>query len=513
MSKNKIPFTPLLAKLDELLVSESYSERTLRAMRLTFKALCNYLKAHNQDEYTLEVGDGFIEYCENELKMCKSRIERAKNIVGKLNRMLRGIEGADALLPWPITKYKLTPLLSQLYDVLIMETYSESTLRDMRFILNELHFYLKRRNLDEYTVEIGAEFVNYCANELKVCESRISRAQNIVGKLNRMLKGIEGRDALLPGLAVKFTLPLNLSDALEDYLAHSAVKGNRSTTVRNQYLVCGKFLRNLTELGCTQIQDITPEFIQTAFLSMGYIGYWERLSPFFLFLFEDGRLNRNYASLVQKRRRTMPLPTVYSPEEVMHLESSFDLTTPAGIRNYAVAVLITRYGIRSADVAALTFDNIDFNNNRLHFIQQKTDESWESELLPDVKDALLNYINNIRPAHESCSSIFMKLMPPYAPLDFGAINTMIQSQFHRTDVDSGDRKRGSRALRSSVASNMINDGISTEIVRKVLGHGTKHALRHYARIDVESMRLCPLPVPKPTGTFAKALFAKGVASV
>jgi hypothetical protein len=60
---------------------------------------------------------------------------------------------------------------------------------------------------------------------------------------------------------------------------------------------------------------------------------------------------------------------------------------------------------------------------------------------------------------------------------------------------------------------MINDGISTEIVRKVLGHGTKHALRHYARIDIESMRLCPLPVPKPTGAFAQTLYAKGAANV
>lgn len=68
---------------------------------------------------------------------------------------------------------------------------------------------------------------------------------------------------------------------------------------------------------------------------------------------------------------------------------------------------------------------------------------------------------------------------------------------------------GSRALRSSVASNMINDGISTEVVRRVLGHGTKRALKHYARIDIESMRLCPLPVPEPTGAFAGILSGKG----
>ena len=67
------------------------------------------------------------------------------------------------------------------------------------------------------------------------------------------------------------------------------------------------------------------------------------------------------------------------------------------------------------------------------------------------------------------------------------------------------KKHGSRAFRSSIASNMVNDRISTEVVRKVLGHGTKHAIRHYARMDVENMRLCPLPAPKPSGIFSELL--------
>ena len=513
MNKNKISFTPLLTKLDELLVAESYSEGTIRAMRLIFKTLHNYLKVRNLDEYTTEAGRVFIDYCEKELKMCQSSIERAKNIVGKLNRMLRGMEGRDALLPWPLTKYELSPLLSQLYEMLVSESYSDNTLRDMRFILNALQDYLKMCNLKEYTSKVGAKFIDYCSDELKICPSRISRAKNIIGKLNRILQGLEDRDALLPGFKIKFLLPQSLSDALNAYIAHCVKKGNRSTTNRNHYLVCGKFLQNLVGLGCTKIQDITSENIQAAFLMMDSMGYWHRLSPFFQFLFDEGILQRNYSTLVQYRRRAMPMPSVYSTEEVILIESSFDLTSPAGIRNYAIALLISRYGIRSADVAALTFDNIDFDNNRIHFAQQKTDDLWEVELLPEVKTALLNYIENIRIDWGEYRNIFMKLAPPYAPLDFGAINTMVQTQFKRTDVDSAERKRGSRALRSSVASNMINDGISTEIVRKVLGHGTKHALRHYARIDIESMRLCPLPVPKPAGAFAKALYAKGAANV
>jgi site-specific recombinase XerD len=105
--------------------------------------------------------------------------------------------------------------------------------------------------------------------------------------------------------------------------------------------------------------------------------------------------------------------------------------------------------------------------------------------------------------------VFVTLAPPYAPIDYRVIDTMVGSQFGRANVDVAGRRHGSRALRSSIASNMVNDGISTEVVRRILGHGTKHALKHYARVDIEGMRLCPLPVPMPTGVFAEHLIGKG----
>jgi site-specific recombinase XerD len=301
-----------------------------------------------------------------------------------------------------------------------------------------------------------------------------------------------------------------VSQVEQIYLAYSAEKGNKQTTIHAKYLVCGNFLKNLSDLGCTEIRNVTSAQVQTAFLAMGFIRYWERVGPFLQFLFDSNLAEQSYSGLVQHRRRPMPLPTVYLPEEILCIENSFDLSSSSGIRNYAIALLISRYGIRACDVAALTFDNIDFENNRLHFMQQKTDDPWESELLPEVKAALQHYIENVRPNFKEYPNVFMKLLPPYVPLDYSAVDEMMFCQFGRTEIDHADRKCGSRALRSSVASNMINDGVSTEIVRKVLGHGTKHALRHYARIDIESMRLCPLPVPEPTGTFAEILSVKGV---
>ncbi|MHB8963133.1 MAG: tyrosine-type recombinase/integrase [Saccharofermentanales bacterium] len=400
-------------------------------------------------------------------------------------------------------------LSTRLYELLEAERYSESTVRDMRFILRSMSDFMKINCLEEYSPEIGKRFVAYCVNDLRICPSRISRAKNIVGKLDRLLQGFDGRAALLPDLTRRFWLPNNLMTPLEEYLVYCAGKGNRQSTVDYKDWICNRFLKNLLKLGCTEIRELTGEDVQAAFLALGAIRYWERIGPFLRFLADSNYLKQNYSGLIQHRRHPMPQPTVYSPEEISSIEGSFDLCSPAGIRNYAITLLMSRYGIRACDVAALTFDNIDFENNRLHFIQQKTDDLWEGELFPEIKSALQRYINNVRPNAVACSSIFITLAPPYAPTDNRAINTMIWNQFGRANIDIAARRHGGRVFRSSVASNMINDGISTEVVRRVLGHGTKYALKHYARIDIESMRLCPLPVPEPTGMFANILSGKG----
>ena len=171
---------------------------------------------------------------------------------------------------------------------------------------------------------------------------------------------------------------------------------------------------------------------------------------------------------------------------------------------------MSRYGIRACDVAALTFDNVDFFNNRIHFIQQKTGEPWEAVLLPIVKTALENYTKYVRPSISNCNNIFISAHHPYTAIKSGTINTMINNQFRKTDINITEKRHGSRTLRSSIASNMVNDGISTEVVRNVLGHSSKYAIRHYTKIDIESMRICPLSVPTPDGIFKELLSRKVV---
>ena len=52
---------------------------------------------------------------------------------------------------------------------------------------------------------------------------------------------------------------------------------------------------------------------------------------------------------------------------------------------------------------------------------------------------------------------------------------------------------------------MVNTGEPYEQVRKVLGHRSPDVIKHYAKLDVERLRLCALEASPPTGFFERFL--------
>ena len=400
---------------------------------------------------------------------------------------------------------KFNDLEAHLRELFKSASYSESTVKDMDFILRAFTNYMNANGMEEFSPEIGEILIHYCRETLKVCDSRVSRAKVIVGKLNRLYQGLDGEEALWADKIVPVELPDSLSRALDSFISHCRHKGNKETTLHYKRWICSRFLKNLEMLGCQSLQSINGELIQSAFLQLGYLRYWERIGPFLRYLFESGQIQRDFSKLIVNRKKFSPQPTVYTQEEVAAIEDSVDCTTAAGVRNYAILLLLSRYGIRSRDIAALSFENLDFENDRIHFTQQKTGDLWEMELFPEVKAALQDYILTARPKIQNCQNVFLTTMIPYKPLDSYAINTAVGIMVAKSDVNIAEKRHGSRAFRSSIASNMVNDKVSTEVVRKVLGHGTKHAIRHYVRMDIENMRLCPLPAPKPSGIFSEML--------
>lgn len=81
----------------------------------------------------------------------------------------------------------------------------------------------------------------------------------------------------------------------------------------------------------------------------------------------------------------------------------------------------------------------------------------------------------------------------------------------KSGVEPNGRRHGSHIFRSFAANSMVNDGVSYEVVRHVLGHSDPNVIQHYAALDLNNLRQCALLAPEPTG-FLKELL-EGRASI
>lgn len=86
------------------------------------------------------------------------------------------------------------------------------------------------------------------------------------------------------------------------------------------------------------------------------------------------------------------IPSSYSKQEVEHILSSVDRGNPLGKRDYAILLLLMRLGIRSGDIQNLKFENLDWENEKIHFVQHKTKNPVSLPLLEDVGQAIIDYL-------------------------------------------------------------------------------------------------------------------------
>ena len=299
-------------------------------------------------------------------------------------------------------------------------------------------------------------------------------------------------------------LPPGLENLLEDYRRHCEKNGLRDGSIALYLKEDRWFLHNLAQCGCEDAPQINSSGIVTACLKLTSNSYLSTVRTFLRFLADGGYTDRDYSYVVPPYKRPQPIPSVYSEDEIRQMELGVNRRIPVGKRDYAILLLATRLGLRLGDIRKLSFNKLDFQNDVIRLVQQKTDAPLELPMVPELKSALLDYIENGRPDVDS-PVVFRLSYPPYSELTQTGIDACFKRVMHKAGIELGGRGCGPRALRSSLASSMVNDDIPYEVVRKTLGHTDPNAISHYARLDIEKLRFYALPVPNAAGAFADFL--------
>ena len=196
--------------------------------------------------------------------------------------------------------------------------------------------------------------------------------------------------------------------------------------------------------------------------------------------------------------RHSKIPTTYTEAEIRSAIESVDRTSPIGKRDYLVLLLAAEYGWRAKDITTFCFDKIDWDKNVIRFDQNKTGNAVEFPLLASIGNAIIDYMRHGRPESDSPYVILCSERSKWArPLSSPTIHSIVAQHLCKARVpDWQNKKHGPHSFRHSLATNMLKKEISLPVISTVMGHQTTATTKVYLKIDIQKLRMCPLPMPE-----------------
>lgn len=397
----------------------------------------------------------------------------------------------------------LKTLSEQLISQLEERNFATGTIHTIEIELGHLQDYLSAQGLSGYSPPEGEDFLEIYVRKTYAQKS-LNNYKALIRRLDDLYAGREftWRHSSCETSAPEWCLPL-----LNSHLENCKKNGNTDKSIIRKEITCRNFFVRLQESGCRKPSDINAEKVYAAVLAEKGKSSPPFIREMLLFLAAQDFLQEDYSTLVPKVHRGSILPTVYTKEEIQKTEAAVDTSGPKGKRDFAILLLTTRLGIRAGDIAGLLLSSIDFDNNELRFIQEKTGIPIALALAPEVKTALADYIDHGRPDGKT-NHVFLSVKNPYNPIDRTLVHVITTQYLKAAGIDYKGKKHGPHSFRSSLATAMVNNGMSYDAARKILGHASPESIKHYAALDIESLRKCAVNVPAATGIFEKYLSGK-----
>lgn len=290
-----------------------------------------------------------------------------------------------------------------------------------------------------------------------------------------------------------------MSDEVICYLSIKKSEHLRTASYREYEMQLSRFLCFLQGQGVKSVSEITTGIVRMYIMELKpeyksntYIAIL-MVKRFLHWLYENRRIPQNIAIRIPSAKTVNQpnLPSVYTKEEISRLLSCVDRGNATGKRDYLVLILAAYLGLRSSDICNLRFDNIDWESNCINIVQLKTDHPLNLPLLPEVGNAIIDYLKHGRPQSDD-PHVLLRASPPFYPMQSTGVYQVVSQAFRRAGVDISSRRHGAHSLRHSLASRMLEGQTSMPVISEALGHTDTNSTMYYLRVDITSLKSCQI---------------------
>jgi site-specific recombinase XerD len=196
--------------------------------------------------------------------------------------------------------------------------------------------------------------------------------------------------------------------------------------------------------------------------------------------------------------RLSSVPRALNEEQAHKVLEAVERSSPVGLRDYAILLLLYTFGVRSGQVRALCLDDIHWAEDCILFRAMKNGKDVWLPLTGEVGEALLAYLQQARPAR-ACPQVFLTTRAPYRALRRSTnVAQIVRHYIDKAGIETPCR--GAHAFRHGFATRMLHQGHSLKAIADVLGHRRLSTTFGYTKVDFNHLDEIGLAWPEEEHT-------------
>jgi len=207
-----------------------------------------------------------------------------------------------------------------------------------------------------------------------------------------------------------------------------------------------------------------------------------------VYLYRKGLIRTDLSNVVIGPRiyQDEACPRFISKTQIQTILSQIDCDTIAGIRDYAMIIMLATYGLRGIEVIRLRLDDIDWHKSLICIRGRKARNNSIYPLTPSVTQALVQYMKEARYPSDS-RYVFVGIKAPYKPLiNPGPLRFKIQAYIRKAGIEVVHP--GTHTFRYSCAQMLLKQGVALKVISDYLGHTIPETTKQYIKIAVDDLR-------------------------
>jgi site-specific recombinase XerD len=244
----------------------------------------------------------------------------------------------------------------------------------------------------------------------------------------------------------------------------------------------------LKTLSVAQVDELLVKKFREGKYARSTIQRWASvLRTFFRFAERRGWCHRGLAAVMMVPRafRHAGIPIGPSWDKVKQLLATTERGRPVDIRDRAILMLLTVYGLRVGEVAAFCLEDFDWEREILSVPHGKSQRPRAYPLCRSVGDAVLRYLREVRRQSDR-REVFLTMVAPFRPLTSDGMAEIVRRRLHALGLTLPHY--GPHVLRHACATRLLAQGLSLKEIGDHLGHRSSDATSIYAKVDLAALR-------------------------